>query len=115
MRRRVEILFPNWGVVAREHRTPEFEAAICSSLINLAWHSMMLVDRLIGDRTTKFKLGGERGAGTSKDLLIRRCFDIACICIFNLDTTTSVHPPQWDQFWTEITVSLCPVNFRPKS
>ncbi|KAF8453351.1 hypothetical protein BGX38DRAFT_417317 [Terfezia claveryi] len=93
-------LFPNWGVVARERRTSEFKAAICSCLLNLAWHSVMLVNRLIVDKNTKFKLGGERGAGTSKDLLIRRCFDIACICVFNLHTSASL-PSQWGQFWTE--------------
>ncbi|KAF8420242.1 hypothetical protein EV426DRAFT_566796 [Tirmania nivea] len=102
-------LFPNWVVAARERRTPEFKAAICSCLLNLAWHSMVLVDRVIKDTTTKFKLGGERGAGTSKDLLIRRCFDIACICIFNLHTTASL-PPQWNQFWSEFSNYYLPTT-----
>ena len=111
----VKELFPNWGVVARECRTQKFRAEISSCLLNLANGSLILVSRLIGDTTAKFKLGGEKGAGISKYLLIRRCFDIACICIFNLQTTAS-SPSQWSKFWADFSyVSPRPVKLRSEN
>lgn len=67
---------------------------VCITLIRLTQTLMGILQKVMEDNTTRFKLSGERGLDVSKKLLVRRAFDIICVCVVNLQTSTVV-PGDW--------------------
>ncbi|KAF8453554.1 hypothetical protein BDZ91DRAFT_749021 [Kalaharituber pfeilii] len=74
------------------NRSLEEPGAVNACLLGLVRSLLNLTETFFREETHKFKLGGDRSATVPRQLIMRRCFDIMCICIINLSTITPPLP-----------------------
>ncbi|KAF8460896.1 hypothetical protein BDZ91DRAFT_737945 [Kalaharituber pfeilii] len=80
-------------------------AAANACLLDLARSLLDLTEKFFKIETHKFKLGGDRGSTVPKQFILRRCFDVICICIINLSSVTP-WPAYFATTWENLMFSL---------